>query len=327
MELSLIVPCYNEQDVIGLFYETIKNVFKQYEKEYEIIFVNDGSKDNTLNKIVEFAGRDEHIKYISFSRNFGKESAMLAGMKFARGEYVGILDADLQHPPELILEMVGALEEGYDVAAARRVDRKGESKIKSYFSKKFYSVINRMADIDIEEGAQDFRVMRYKVVQSIINMPEYHRFSKGIFSWVGYKTKWFEHENVERPMGYSKWHFKNLFKYAMDGIIAFSTVPLKIALLFGTVTSILGFLYATYIIITTLILGIDTPGYPSLMSGLLILGGIILVCIGILGEYVSRIYIEVKHRPIYIIDETNIISEEIGCQNEILPSYNEKKIG
>lgn len=311
MKLSLVIPCYNEEEVLELFYQEVKSVLEEYEHQYELVFVNDGSKDRTQEKIVQLSYIDKSVKYISFSRNFGKEAAMLAGMKYSTGDYIGIIDADLQHPPKAILEMVKALDEGYDVAAARRVNRVGEKRVKSYFSKKFYKIINKLADVDIEEGAQDFRIMKQKVVKSIINMPEYHRFSKGIFSWVGFKVKWFEHENVERPAGVSKWRLKNLLKYAMDGIIAFSTVPLKLSLFFGVIVSISGFLYAFKIIWNRIWHGTITPGYASLMGGILIIGGIILICLGILGEYISRIYIEVKHRPVFIINETNISTYDL----------------
>lgn len=303
--LSCIVPCYNEEDVLDLFYREITRQLQEI--DYEVIFIDDGSKDGTLEMIMELAEKDERIKYVSFSRNFGKESAMLAGLKMSQGEYIAILDADLQHPPSRIKDMLQALdEEGYDVAATRRTNRKGESKVKSYLSTKFYKIINKIIDIEIKEGAQDFRVMKRYVVDSIINMPEYHRFSKGIFSWVGFKTKWFEQENVERPAGESKWSLIKLTKYAIDGIVAFSTVPLKIALVVGCLTSMTGFIYALYLIVRTLLVGNDVPGYPSLMAGGLILGGLILLSIGILGEYIARIYIEVKNRPNYIIKRTNI---------------------
>lgn len=302
--LSCIVPCYNEEDVLELFYKEITQELKDI--KYEVIFVDDGSKDCTLEMIMELAEKDRRIKYVSFSRNFGKEAAMLAGLKMCTGEYVAILDADLQHPPRKIKEMIKALDEGYDVAATRRINRDGESKLKSHLSSKFYKVINRIIDIEIKEGAQDFRVMKRYVVESIINMPEYHRFSKGIFSWVGFKTKWFEQSNVQRPAGESKWSLIKLTRYAIDGIVAFSTVPLKISLIVGCISSTCGFIYALYFIIKTLLLGNDVPGYPSLMSGGLIIGGLILLSIGILGEYIARIYIEVKNRPVYIIRKTNI---------------------
>jgi len=308
MKLSLIIPCYNEEETIDLMYNEIVKILGENE-EMEIIFVNDGSKDKTLIEIVKLTENDKRVKYVSFSRNFGKEAAMFAGMKYSKGDYICILDSDLQHPPSMIPEMINALDnEGYDVAAARRIDRTGEAVFKSFFSRKFYNVINKLADVKIKEGAQDFRVMKRIVVESILNMPEYFRFSKGIFSWVGFKTKWFPHENVDRPAGKSKFNTFKLFKYAFDGIISFSVVPLRISLVFGIVVSLLGFIYGIKIIIGTILSkSAGTAfGYPSLMSGLLIIGGTILICLGILGEYTARIYIESKKRPLFIIDETNI---------------------
>ena len=309
MNLSLIIPCYNEEDVINLFYDEVTSVLKSYDNAYELIFIDDGSKDKTMKKIKSMAEKDTSVKYISLSRNFGKEAAMLAGMKFAKGSYIGILDADLQHPPEIIPEMVAALKSGeYDIAAARRINRTGESPIKSIFSRLFYKVINKLADVDIKEGAQDFRIMKKKVVQSIIDMPEYHRFSKGIFSWVGFKTKWFEHENVERPKGISKWSFRNLVKYAINGIIAFSIVPLRLASFFGVVVSLIGFAQVIYLVTDFLFFSSgEGSGFASIISAIFLVGGTILICIGITGEYVARIYVEVKNRPIFIIDETNIL--------------------
>ncbi|MCL2208537.1 MAG: glycosyltransferase family 2 protein [Treponema sp.] len=308
MHLSLVIPCYNEEETINLMYNELIKVFEG-NQGLEILFVNDGSKDNTLSEITKLAQTDERIKFISFSRNFGKEAAMFAGMKYASGEYIGILDSDLQHPPSMLPEMIKALDEGYDVAAARRTNRSGEAAIKSFFSHRFYSVINKLADVKIEEGAQDFRVMKRKVVDSILNMTEYFRFSKGIFSWVGFKTKWFAHGNIDRPAGKSKFNTFKLFRYAMDGIISFSVVPLRISLIFGIVVSIIGYGYGISIIISTLITKSAGTGYgyASLMSGLLIIGGTILICLGILGEYISRIYIETKSRPLFIVDKTNII--------------------
>ncbi len=309
--VDLIVPCYNEYDVLPLFYNEVCSVISRCPGySFNFIFINDGSRDKTPEVIEEFAKKDERVKYISFSRNFGKESAMLAGMKYSSGDYIGILDADLQHSPELIIDMLGALEEGYDVAAARRIDRSGESKIKSWFSKLFYKLGNRIIDIEITHGAQDFRIMKRKVVEAVISLPEYSRFSKGIFTWVGFNTKWFEHVNRERAAGKTTWSFVKLVRYAVDGIIGFSAVPLKISLLFGSVISFVGFIYAIYIIIRTLVFGADVPGYPSLISAVFIIGGLILLSLGIIGEYLARIYIEVKHRPIYIIDKTNINPEE-----------------
>lgn len=306
--VDLIVPCYNEAEVLELFYaEASKttDACKQY--AFRFIFVDDGSRDATLDVILKLAQRDPaRVKYISFSRNFGKEAAMLAGMKYSSGDYVGIIDADLQHSPDLIADMLAALEEGYDVAAARRVDRKGEKSTVSAFSRLFYKISDKMVDVKIEQGAQDFRLMRRKVVDAIISLPEYSRFSKGIFSWVGFKTKWFEHANRERAAGKTKWSFFKLMKYALDGIIAFSAVPLKIALLTGMAFSGIGIAYALYIVIRTLIYGPDEPGYPSIITAIFIIGGLILFSLGIIGEYLARIYLEVKHRPVYIISQTNI---------------------
>ena len=274
---------------------------------FHFIFVNDGSKDQTLNLLRRFAAEDKRVRYLSHSRNFGKESAMLAGMKYSTGDYVGILDADLQHSPELIPEMLSALEEGYEIAAARRVDRSGEGKVKSVFSRAFYKVINRMSDVDIQDGAQDFRIMKRQVVEAILSMPEYNRFSKGIFSWVGFRTKWFEHENRERAAGSSKWSFAKLFRYALDGIIGFSTAPLKVSLYIGVASSGIGVIYALYILIRTLIRGSDVPGYPSIICAIFFFGGLILCSLGVIGEYLARIYLEVKRRPIFLVAETNII--------------------
>lgn len=308
MKLSLIIPCYNEEETIDLMYQEVIRILGNY-NEMEMLFINDGSKDKTLDKIINLSESDNRVKFISFSKNFGKEAAMFAGMKYSKGNYICIMDSDLQHPPAMVPEMIKALdEEGYDVAAARRTDRSGEAAFKSFFSRKFYNVINKLADVQIKEGAQDFRVMKRKVVESILNMPEYFRFSKGIFSWVGFKTKWFPHENIDRPAGKSKFNSFKLFKYAIDGIISFSVVPLRISLVFGIIVSLLGFIYGIKIIIDTIISKSAgaTFGYASLMSGLLIIGGTILICLGILGEYVARIYIESKKRPIFIISETNI---------------------
>ncbi|MGN0571398.1 MAG: glycosyltransferase family 2 protein [Candidatus Fimenecus sp.] len=309
--LDLIVPCYNEEEALPIFFETVAPIADGLaDTAVRFLFVDDGSRDKTLAVLRDLAERDQRVRYISFSRNFGKEAAMLAGLRATNADYVGIIDADLQHDPNLIPEMLCAVsDEGYDIAAARRIDRTGESKVKSSFSKAFYKIINRISDANIEEGAQDYRIMKRKVVQAILSMPEYNRFSKGIFSWVGFNTKWFPHENRARTAGTSKWSFGSLATYAMDGIVNFSTAPLKISLFFGSVLSFVGIIYALYIIIRTLILGSDVPGYPSIISAILIIGGFILLFLGVLGEYISRIYMEVKNRPNYIIDETNIIPE------------------
>jgi len=308
---DLIVPCYNEQESLPAFIQAVVPILRELKDiSYNIIFIDDGSRDKTLEIIKDLTKKYEGIKYISFSRNFGKEAAMLAGMKLSSGDFVGFIDADLQHSPKLIPQMLDALiSEDYDIAAARRVDRSGEAKVKSAFSKAFYKIINRISDTDIEDGAQDFRIMKRKVVAAILSMPEYNRFSKGIFSWVGYKTKWFPHENSKRVAGSTKWSFNKLFHYAADGIIGFSTAPLKLSLYIGSAFSIIGIIYAIYIFIRTLVSGSDVPGYPSLICAVFVIGGLILLSMGVVGEYISRIYLEVKKRPIYIINETNITPE------------------
>lgn len=309
--LEIIVPCYNEEEVIKIFYDTVAPIIKSVESvESSFIFVDDGSRDLTKEIIKQLSEKDSSVKYISFSRNFGKEAAMLAGLKMSKADFVGIIDADLQHSPELIPDMVKSVIDGeYDIAAARRTDRSGEAKIKSVFSRGFYKIINRISDANIEEGAQDYRIMSRKVVNAILSMPEYNRFSKGIFSWVGFKTKWFEHENRQRAAGKTKWSFWSLLTYALDGIIGFSTAPLKISLIVGVFSSLAGFIYALYTIVKTLCFGPDVKGYPSLFCAILILGGLILISHGVAGEYISRIYLEVKNRPNYIIDETNILPD------------------
>ncbi len=309
--LEIIVPCYNEEEVIKIFYDTVAPIIKSIESvESSFIFVDDGSRDLTKEIIKQLSEKDSSVKYISFSRNFGKEAAMLAGLKMSKADFVGIIDADLQHSPELIPDMVKSVIDGeYDIAAARRTDRSGEAKIKSVFSRGFYKIINRISDANIEEGAQDYRIMSRKVVNAILSMPEYNRFSKGIFSWVGFKTKWFEHENRQRAAGKTKWSFWSLLTYALDGIIGFSTAPLKISLIVGVFSSLAGFIYALYTIVKTLCFGPDVKGYPSLFCAILILGGLILISHGVAGEYISRIYLEVKNRPNYIIDETNILPD------------------
>ena len=272
--------------------------------------VNDGSKDQTLNLLRRFAAEDKRVRYLSLSRNFRpRESAMLAGMKYSTGDYVGILDADLQHSPELIPEMLSALGEGYEIAAARRVDRSGEGKVKSVFSRAFYKVINRMSDVDIQDGAQDFRIMKRQVVEAILSMSGIQSFFQGEFlAGLASCTKWFEHGNRERAAGSSKWSFAKHFRYALDGIIGFSTAPLKVSLYIGVASSGIGVIYALYILIRTLIRGSDVPGYPSIICAIVhFFGGLILCSLGVIGEYLARIYLEVKRRPIFLVAETNII--------------------
>lgn len=304
--IELIVPCFNESDVLEMFYNEVTPVMQSLGNvDYSFIFVNDGSSDNTLKILKSFAEKDSRVKYISFSRNFGKEAAMLAGLKNSTADFVGILDADLQHSPALIPEMLRAVtEEGFDVAAAKRSDRKGENGLKSFLSEMFYKVANRLTEVEIDPGAQDFRIMKRKVVLSILSLAEHNRFTKGIFSFVGFKTKWFSHENRERAAGNTKWSLFKLLRYAFDGILGFSNSPLRLPLWSGVLFSAVGFVYLLVYIIGNLAAGMSSV--HLVLSVLLLLGGLILVSLGIIGEYIARIYTEVKNRPVYIIDETNI---------------------
>lgn len=304
--LSLVVPCYNEQEAIPLFYKEILKVSKKFEEslEFEIIFVNDGSKDHTLQGIKDLNLNDKRVKYISFSRNFGKESAMYAGLEKSKGDFVAIMDVDLQDPPKLLLDMYkGITEEGYDCVATRRVTRKGEPPIRSFFARCFYSLINKISDTEIVDGARDYRLMTRQMVNSILDMKEYNRFSKGIFSWVGYSIKWLEYENIERAAGETKWSFWKLFIYSLDGIVAFSTAPLSIASVIGMIFCLFSFVFICIIVAKTLIWGETVQGYPSIMCAMIFIGGIQLLCIGILGQYLSKNYLETKKRPIYIAKE------------------------
>ena len=306
--LSIVVPCFNEDESVEIFLEEIQKTLKDY--NFEVIYVNDGSSDNTLKYIKELASKNSNVKYISFSRNFGKESAIFAGLKYASGDYICLMDADLQHPPKLIPEMLEAvLDEGYDVAAARRVSRKGEPKIKSFFSHRFYKVFNRISNIDMVEGATDYRIMTRQVVDSVLKLQEYNRFSKGLFQWVGFDTKWIEYENIERIAGESTWSFWGLIKYSIEGLVAFTTLPLSISTFLGTVFSIIAFIYMLFIIIRYLIYSEAVPGYPTLICSLLLLGGIQLLSIGVLGKYLEKTYFEAKSRPIFIVKESNIDEE------------------
>lgn len=307
-KLTMIVSCYNEGEVLPLFYDETSKVLKGLDSkyDYELLFVDDGSGDDTLKKIMSFAEKDEKVKYISFSRNFGKESAMYAGLKMSEGDYVGLIDADLQHSPELIPDMLKAVdEEGYDVAASRRTDRKGEGGIKSFLSSQFYKVINKISDTYIDDGAQDFRIMSRKVVDAILEMTEKVRFTKGIFSWVGFNTKWFAHENRERAAGTSKWSLRKLIKYAGDGILGFTTKPLKWPIYLGLISLILAL--AELIVIICLSVGgtISVLNHLILLSVLLI-GGVTLVSIGVGGMYLARTYTETQNRPVFIVSKTNI---------------------
>lgn len=305
--VDIVVPCYNEEDVLHMFYKETQKILDTIEGyDFRYLFIDDGSRDKTLPILRELASSYPYIAYLSFSRNFGKEAGMYAGLKHTIADYVIVMDADLQHPPALIPTMIQAIEEGYDCCAAMRLSRTGESKIRSAFSRIFYKISNCLTDVKMEQNAVDFRIMSRQMVDSILELSEVQRFSKGIFAWVGYRTKWLPYENVERPAGTSKWSFWGLFKYAIDGITAFSIAPLRLVSTMGCVISLFAFIYIAITLIQTLIFGIDVPGYVTTLCAVLFLGGIMELSIGILGEYIGHIYMEAKDRPIYLIKETNL---------------------
>jgi len=309
-KISIIVPCYNEEKAIPLFYNEMERVIKEdFSKnnvKFEYIFVNDGSSDSTLNEIKELHKKDKKIRYISFSRNFGKEAAMLAGLEAAQGDYITLMDADLQDPPSLLKQMYDTIkEEGYDCVATRRVTRKGEPPIRSFFSKLFYKLINKITDFEMVNGARDYRLMTKQVKDAIIKMREYNRFSKGLTSFVGFDTKWIEYENVKRVAGETKWSFWKLFKYALEGITAFSTAPLAISSILGLLFTIISVIFIFIIIIKTLVFGDPTSGWPSMVCIMLFMGGIQLLSLGVIGQYLAKTYLEVKNRPIYFVKETD----------------------
>ena len=307
-KISVVVSCYNEEKALPLFYEEMERVRKKdFEGivEFEYIFVNDGSKDNTLKIIKELNQKDPKVRYISFSRNFGKEAAMYAGLEAAEGDYVTLMDADLQDPPALLKQMYDAIKnEGYDSVGTRRVTRKGEPPIRSFFARMFYKIINKMSNIEMVDGARDYRLMKRQVVDSIISLKEYNRYSKGLFSFVGFDTKWIEYENVERVAGETKWSVWKLFKYALEGITAFSTTPLIFSSIVGLIFCLVAFIAIIFIIVKTLVYGDPTAGWPSMACIIVFVSGIQLFTIGIIGQYLSKTYLEVKKRPIYIIKET-----------------------
>ena len=307
-KITVIVPCYNEEEALHYYYQEMARVMTLMNTyDFELLFVNDGSRDQTLDIIKELANDDKRIKYISFSRNFGKEAAMYAGFENSTGDYVCLMDADLQDPPKLLPEMVKAIEEeGYDSAATRRVTRKGEPPIRSFFARMFYKIMNKISDTELMDGARDYRLMTRQFVNSLLDMKEYNRFSKGLFGWVGYKTKWIEFENVERVAGETKWSFWKLLVYAVDGAVAFSTAPLAIASVLGMLMLLVSLVFIIFIIIRTLIFGAPVSGWPSLVCIITLIGGIQIFCVGILGEYLSKVYLETKRRPIYIVKDTNI---------------------
>ncbi|MBO4376271.1 MAG: glycosyltransferase family 2 protein [Lachnospiraceae bacterium] len=304
--LSIIVPCYNEEENVPYFYtEFMKNedFFVKEGIDFELIYVDDGSRDDTANMVKALKGKDSRVRLVSFSRNFGKEAAMYAGLKKAKGDYVAIMDADLQDPPSLLPELFGYIKEGYDSVATRRVSRKGEPPIRSFFARRFYSLMKKISKTEIVDGARDFRLMSRRMVDAVLEMTEYNRFTKGIFGWVGFETKWVEFENVERIKGETKWSFWGLFKYSLEGITAFSTVPLNFASWMGVIFCVLAFLLIIFTIIRTLVFGDPTNGWPSLVCIISLISGVQLLCLGIVGQYLAKTYLEVKNRPIYIIKE------------------------
>ena len=306
-KLTLVVPAYNEQDAIPLFYEEALRVEGELPGvEVEYLFIDDGSRDQTMEVLRQLHAQDPRVHYVSFSRNFGKEAAIYAGLENAKGDYVAILDADLQDPPSLLPEMLHAIqEEGYDCVGSRRVTRKGEPPIRSFFARMFYRIMNKISSADIVDGARDFQLMNRKVVNAILSMGEYNRFSKGIFGWVGFRKKWLEYENIERAAGETKWSFWKLFVYALDGIVAFSTTPLVIASVMGMLFCLVAFIAIIFIIVRTLIFGDPTSGWPSMVCIIMFIAGIQLLCMGILGQYLAKTYLEAKRRPLYLVEETD----------------------
>ena len=307
-KISVAVPCYNEEPALEPFFAAVSAVAEQMpEVAFEFLFIDDGSRDRTLEKMQELAQRDSRVKYISFSRNFGKEAGIYAGLENATGDYVVVMDADLQDPPALLPEMYRSIrQEGYDCVGSRRVTRKGEPPIRSLFARLFYKLINKMSNAEIVDGARDFQMMSRQVVEAILSMGEYNRFSKGIFGWIGFKKKWLEYENIERVAGETKWSFWQLLLYAIEGIVAFSTTPLVISSVFGLICCVLALVMILVIIARTLIFGDPTSGWPSLVCIMLLLSGIQMLGIGIVGQYLAKTYLETKKRPIYLVRQTNI---------------------
>ena len=312
--ISIVVPCYNEEPTLPILYSELNKVAEQMsEYDFEYVFVNDGSKDKTLTMLKDMAAKDVRVKYVSFSRNFGKEAGLLAGLKNAKGDLVATMDADMQDPPSLLPELVSYVESGeYDNAATRRVTRKGEPVIRSFFARTFYKLMRRMTDIDIVDGARDYRVMSRAMVDSIISLPEVNRFSKGIFAWVGYETKWVEFENVERSAGETKWSFWKLFRYSIEGIISFSNTPIHMASYMGLGLTGLSALALIFVVVRALIFGDEVAGWPSLVCIITFLGGVQLFVMGIMGQYISKTYLEVKQRPHYIIKDTNCEDSQLN---------------
>lgn len=320
--IDIVVPCYNEEEGLEYFIQETNKVIDTIENyKFRYILVNDGSRDKTYLVMKKLAEKYFFVKYLSFSRNFGKEAAMYAGLKHSTADYVIVMDADLQHPPAMFPKMLEAIEEGYDCCAAMRSTRKGESKIRSFFSRTFYRISNKITDVKMPYGAVDFRIMSRQMVNSILELSEVQRFSKGIFCWVGFNTKWIPYENVERVMGTTKWSFWGLFRYAIDGITAFSVAPLRFISVLGFLISLVSFIYIIVTLIQTLAFGIDVPGYVTNLCATLFLGGITVLSVGVLGEYIGRIYMETKDRPIYILKYSNF-----ECDKGICTPFPEKDV-
>ncbi len=302
---SIVVPCYNEEEAIPIFYEEMSKTMKKIDElEFDLEFIDDGSSDNTLKVIKELRKKDERVHFVSFSRNFGKEAGIFAGLKHSKGDYVVIMDVDLQDPPELLEEMYKCIkDEGYDCVATRRATRKGEPPIRSFFARLFYKIINKISKCDIVDGARDYRMMSRKVVDSILMLGEYNRFSKGIFGWVGFETKWISYENVERVAGETKWSFWKLFKYSLEGIVAFSTAPLAFASFTGLIFCFLSMAGMVFEFIRALVFSDPVGGWPSMICIITLIGGIQLLCMGIIGMYMAKTYLETKNRPIYLSKE------------------------
>lgn len=305
-KISLIVPCYNEQEVLPIFYNETCKVIEKMDADFEFIFIDDGSKDNTVLIMRELAEKDDRVFYYSFSRNFGKEAGIYAGLSNAKGDICVVMDADMQDPPSLLPQMYDAIiNEGYDSVATCRETREGEPPVRSFFARLFYKIINKISDADIKDGARDFRMMSRKMVDSIIELGEYNRFSKGIFGWVGFKTKWLPYENIERAAGNTKWSFWKLFKYSLDGIVNFSSAPLYISSLIGILFCIIALISTIFFFVRRLMFGDPVTGWASTACIITFIGGIQLFCVGVLGQYMARMYLETKNRPKYIVRETN----------------------
>ena len=304
--LSAIVPCYNEEENVPYFYEEFmknEDFFKKHELEFELWYIDDGSRDKTSEEVKKLILKDKRVHLLSFSRNFGKEAALYAGLEKASGDYVACMDADLQDPPSLLPEMFGYLWQGYDTVATRRVTRKGEPLIRSFFARMFYKLMNKISETEIVDGARDFRLMTRQVVDALLSMKEYNRFTKGIFGWVGYRTKWIEFENVERKKGETKWSFWKLFMYSLEGITSFSTAPLAFAAFMGVLFCLFSFGLIIFTIVRKALFGDPTSGWPSLVCIISLVSGVQLFCLGIVGEYLAKTYMEVKNRPIYLVKE------------------------